>query len=55
MSEKEEELLRRLIHNLSETEEQLNGSFVVENGIIVFKRWSDNVTVPMMEVLSGLS
>jgi len=55
MSEQEQDLLRSLINDLSDTEELLNGSFVVEGGIIVFKRWSDNAIVPMTEVVAGLS
>ncbi len=55
MSEQEDKLLHAIINELNGVEEKLNGSFVLEKGVIVFKRWSDNASIPMSEVLSGLS
>ena len=55
MSEQELELLQKVTSELNDIEERLNGSFVIENGVLIFRRWSDDTRVPMDDIVSGLS
>jgi len=55
LSEQELELLQKVTSELNDIEERLNGSFVIENGVLIFRRWSDDTRVPMDDIVSGLS